>query len=321
MNIVKLRDILMPDDCSFSKFFNESLKGKYAYWVQMRYIFPLESMDYPTYIKYEQYDEIDFLKANILPHIDLYSEECCMYDFTQTYVDCDITQFVNTSKLNEYLILNEYSTDSDLDISKIRNFRSWLAKEILLLCTAPDNTYIHELTENQVHMLNYYKNDMYNDVVKQLSVFGIENAFTINESTGCNCCTSNISILNPLAVNSGCNALNIYIKNIHNLMVHTFEDVNFWLKFDKDFIVMFKKYIDNIIKAKLSITELNNHNNIYKICECNSYNNTNELLLINLSEALQYIIDEETAGHMNFIHDALYNWAEKLYDKMSWIIK
>ena len=62
MNIVKLRDIVMPDEFRLARFFNKNLKGKYAYWVQMRYIFPLESLDYRTYIAYEQLNAEDFLK-------------------------------------------------------------------------------------------------------------------------------------------------------------------------------------------------------------------------------------------------------------------
>ena len=54
MNIVKLNDILIPESFKLAEFFNSKLKGKYAYWVQMRYIFPLDSLDYKTYIKYEQ---------------------------------------------------------------------------------------------------------------------------------------------------------------------------------------------------------------------------------------------------------------------------
>ena len=55
MNIIKLKDILMPDFYPVANLFNTKLKGKYAYWVKMRYIFPLDSIDYDTYIKYERH--------------------------------------------------------------------------------------------------------------------------------------------------------------------------------------------------------------------------------------------------------------------------
>ena len=258
MNIVKLRDILMPSRCSFAEFFNSQLKGKYAYWIQMRYIFPLDSMDYMTYIQYEQYDDEDFTSPDVLPHIDLYSEECCMYSFSQKYIDCDETNLVNTLKLNEFKIANEYTTEADVDISKLRNFRSWLAGEILKLNTKIDGGYLSKLNDNQIHMLEYYKNDMYNDVVKQLSIFGLENAFTLTSTvTGCNCCNTNISGLYNINGIAGCNALDVYTKNLHTLMVQTFEDTSFWMELNKDFLVLFKKYIDNIIKVGFVINNSN----------------------------------------------------------------
>lgn len=317
MNIIKFKDIVLPVECRFSTLFNEKLKGKYAYWIQMRYIFPFESIDYKTYIQYEQLDHIDFLKPNMLPHIDLYDDECSMYDFAQTYIDIDATELANT--ISDYKTANEYVADFDIDVTKLRNFRSWLASEILAFNTAQDGSYLKNITEHQVHMFEYYKNNMYNDVVKQLSVFGTENAFTLTNKSDCSCCSSNVSGLYSLMNPYSCNALDTYTKNIHILMVQTFENIDFWLGFNKDFIAVFKKYIDNIVKTGLAITETNN--NISLICNCNNATDSANTILKNLSEALQYIINNEHKGHLNFIHDALYNWAEQLYDKMSWNIK
>lgn len=319
MNIIKLNDIVMPSHCSFATFFNEELKGKYAYWIQMRYIFPLDSLNYRSYIQYEQLDPADFNNDNILPHIDMYSEECCMLCFAEKYIDCETTEFANT--VQDFKTANEYVTDSDIDINKIRNFRTWLATEILKLNTSSEGEYLNGLTDNQIHMFEFYKNDMYNDVVKQLSVFGVENAFSLtsNAST-CGCCQTNIASLYNVTGTVGCNALDIYVKNLHNLMVQTFESVDFWLHFNKDFITVFKKYIDNIIKTGLIIAEPSK-GVLYALCNCNKSNNVYDSMLKNLSEALQYIIDDEVKGHLNFIHDALYNWAENLYDRMSWNIK
>lgn len=320
MNIIKLNDILMPDECRFSKLFNEQLKGKYAYWIQMRYIFPLESLDYKTYIEYEQLSNFHMMGANILPHIDMYDDECNMYSFTQTYVDHDATETANS--ISKYITSNGYVTDSDIDLEKIRKFRSWLASEILALSTGNDGEYLDFITNEQAHMLEYYKNNMYNEVIKQLNVFGFENAFTlldINKKT-CGCC-NNATNLYTLSNGMSCNALEIYKKNIHTLMVQTFENVDFWLQFNKGFIELFKKYIDNIIKAGL-IINIETSNVLYNVCKCSdsSINASNEMLQ-RLSQALQYMIDDEVKGHSNFIHDALYDWAEYLYDRMSWEIK
>lgn len=320
MNIVKLKDIVMPSEYRMSKLFNSKLKGKYAFWIQMRYIFPMDSLDYKTYIQYEQLDHIHFLGPDMLPHIDLYSEECCMYDFAQTYIDQDATELANA--ISDYRTANDYVADEDIDINKLRMFRTWLANEILLFNTGVDGNYLDNLTTSQIHMLEYYKQNMFNEVVKQLSIFGVENAFSLTTNNNSTCCCNNTAtnlytLTNPFI----CNAMDIYVRNIHNLMVQTFEEVSFWMQFNKDFIGVFKRYIDNIIKTGL-IINTQTKESIYVTCNChnNSINVSNEILK-NLSEALQYIINDEVNGHLNFIHDALYNWADQLYDYMYWEIK
>lgn len=318
MNIIKLKDIVMPSECRLSPFFNERLKGKYAYWVKMRFIFPLDSLDYKTYIRYEQLDQVYLLGPDILPNIDMYSDDCNMFNFTQDYIDHDATELANA--ISDFRTANDYVADADIDIDKLRRFRTWLAEEILKFNTGTDGELLNNLTANQLHMLDYYKNDMYNDVAKQLAVFGQEDMFTTTSGSSCGCC--NTGSIKLAGIYTGCNALDIYTSNIHKMMVQTFEDVNFWMQFNRDFIGVFKKYIDNIIKTGLVVTNSKDKQAIYVKCTCSTskVNAANELLK-NLSEALQYIIDDEVKGHINFIHDALYNWAEQLYDHMSWEIK
>ena len=319
MNIVKLKDILMPDTFKMAEFFNKNLKGKYAYWIKMRYIFPLDSLDYKSYIQYEQYDTERFSDPEILPHIDLYCEACCMMDFARLYIDVDVTESVNNTL--KYSIANNYATDMDIDLNTIRIFRTWLATELLKFNTDIDGNYINNYTENQIYMLEYYKNGMYNDVVKQLSIFGSKEFVISDSKVGCNCCNSNASSLYNLSNIESCNALSIYKTNIHNVMVNMFENVNFWKELNSDFLRLFKKYIDNILKAKLVIT--NNYVTIpYNDCNCNyeEKSTVNEGILRRLSFALEYIITGEIAGHVNYIHDALHDWAEYLYDNMYWEI-
>ena len=322
MNIVKLKDTLMPATSYMAEFFNNKLKGKYAYWVQMRYIFPLDSLDYKTYIKYEQLDAVHFLGPDMLPHIDLYSEDCCMMDFAQLYIDINATEEANN--IYEYSLTNSYVADADIDISMLKSFRKWLATELLTFNTNIDGGYIGKYTDNQVHMLEYYKNNMYNEVVKQLDIFG-SSTLSVNSASksSCGCCNSNISSLYNLSDVTVCDALSIYRKNVHDLMVSTFEDVEFWKQFNTDFISVFKRYIDNMLKTKMVIvTNTDNATIPYTDCNCNyeTNTNTNEGILRRLSFALEYIINKDFTGHMNYIHDALYDWAEYLYDNMYWEI-
>ena len=48
-----------------------------------------------------------------------------------------------------------------------------------------------------------------------------------------------------------CDTISIYKDNIHKLMVKTFESLNFWKQFDIDFLRVFKKYVDNILKNNM----------------------------------------------------------------------
>jgi hypothetical protein len=309
----------MPETSWMGEFFNQNLKGKYAYWVQMRYIFPLESLDYKTYIKFEQLDRVHFLGPDMLKHIDLYSDECCMYDFAQNYIDHSVTEEVNSIK--EYISANEYVADFDIDLVKIRQFRTWLADELLKFNTGFDGDYLNKYTPEQIHVLEYYKNDMYNDIIKYLSVFGNSETTLGLMTNGCGCCNSNISSLYNLNTIGLCDAQKIYIDNLHKAMVLMFEDVNFWKQFNIDFIKVFKKYIDNIIKTGMIIY---NTSDIIKFTDCNcssqKQHETNERMLRNLSESLEFIINDDINGHLNFISDSLHNWAEYLYDYMSWQI-
>lgn len=317
MNIVKLKDVLMPTEFRISEFFNTKLKGRYAYWVQMRYIFPLDSLDYKTYIKYEQMDTVLMMGPTILKHIDLYDEECNAADFINTYIDVTETERVNG--INEFALANEYVVDDDLDITKLRSFRSWLASELIFFNTSIDGEELGNYTPEQSHMLNYYKNGLYNDIVKHLSVFGRDVTTEWNIDKSCGCCNTAMDI-NSLKGVVTCDALDIYRKNIHSLMVATFKNTDFWLQFNKKFIALFKHYIDNIIKIGLVIN--NDDKVVVETCNCLTTDNySNEKILRNLSTALQYIHDDDIMGHKNFIQDALYNWAEYLYDFMSWEIK
>ena len=321
MNIVKLKDVLMPSEFAMADFFNSKLKGKYAYWIQMRYIFPLDSLNYCSYIDYEQMDFKDFTEDGV-KYIDLYSEEYCMIDFVNYFVDLCETEEVNN--VYKYIAANAYATDEDIDINTLRGFRTWLATELLNLNSGLYEDHLGKYSEEQIHMLEFYKNNMYNDVIKYLNMFGSKDVRIVNNTTknSCGCATTNINSIYNTGSISTCNARNIYVDNIHNLMVKTFEDPNFWIAINTNFIKVFKKRIDNIIKAGFTI-EIGSDKNPYIECSCSdsTINTNGTKILERLSTALGYIIDKSTMGHINFIHDALYDWAEYLYEKMIWEIR
>jgi hypothetical protein len=316
MNIVKLKDVIMPDEYTISEFFNKNLKGKYAYWVKMRYIFPLDSLDYETYIKYEQMSDIQLAGHGIHKHIDLYGEDCCMIQFAKKYIDATETEMAND--IHQFKTSNMYVADFDIDINDLRTFRTWLANELLLLNTGDNGNYLSLYTPDQIHMLEYYKNNMYDDVVKYLDRFGSSTLeFSTSNESGCNCCNNTINI--GLITTDNCNANDIYRKNITAFMVETFSDINFWKACNKSFLTLFKRYIDNIKTTGLTMSSVTN-TSFDTVCSCfyNENDSTFKKMLERLSISLQYIIDDNTSSHNNFIYDSFNDWAVNAYEKMYW---
>jgi hypothetical protein len=319
MNIVKLKDVIMPDEYTISEFFNKNLKGKYAYWVKMRYIFPLDSLDYETYIKYEQMSDIQLAGHGIHKHIDLYGEDCCMIQFAKKYIDATETEMAND--IHQFKTSNMYVADFDIDINDLRTFRTWLANELLLLNTGDNGNYLSLYTPDQIHMLEYYKNNMYDDVVKALSTFGGNNEsnITLEQLGQSTCgCSSDLSSLYNLSVNV-CDSMTIYRKNIYTHMVEMFSKIDFWSQFPSPFILEFKKYIDNIIKCNFKLTK-SQYISEYADCGCINNDEQADLIAIlkRLSQSLQYIADNNTIGNKNYINDSLRDWSSRLYELMEW---
>lgn len=317
MNIIKLKDILMPDFYPVATLFNTKLKGKYAYWVKMRYIFPLDSIDYDTYIKYEQMDNAAFAESSIEPHIDLYATyySQCMIEFVKDYIDATETDDINS--VYQYEVANAYTADYDIDVDDLKSFRSWLANELLKFNVDGNGNQTGEYSPETLHMLEYYKNNMYNDTVKYLNMFANPNIVSlINNKSTCGCCAS--TSINIIPAIDTCNPIDVYKNNIREFMINTFSDVTFWTSKNKSFLMLFKKYIDNILRIGFTLPKAS-ETSFNVDCQCAS-NNNNVLkkILENLSVALQYIIDETVAGHKNFIYDALYDWSKNAYEYMNW---
>lgn len=313
MNIIKLKDAIIPDKYSVSEIFNNHLKDRYAYWVQMRYIVPLHFMKHGEYVDCEQ----DEKKIKKFPHIDMYSMECCMLQFVENYVDSIETDKINS--ISEYIVKNEQIPDIDITINDLKKFRKWLAETLLNMSISMDDLNPDvKFTEEQSHVLEYYANDMYNDVIKYLTLFANEEAtLTDLASSNCDCCNNEVMFqTSPIYT---CNSLVIYRKNIYHKMVNMFSNIDFWTKWSDEFITLFKKYIDNIIKVNLKINNKPSYDLNYRDCVCNKENDDQNLnILKRLSIALGYILDKTYKSHKNYVYDALYDWSSMLYEYMQW---
>ena len=167
MNIIKLKDILMPDKYNMSEMYNMHLKGKYAYWIQMRYIVPFEFMGHEGYVACEEDITKLLMKADGTypkpygcPYIDMYDEDKCI----MRYIDLEATDIANN--ISKYRTANDQTTDFDITISELKLFRKKLATMILDY----NNIYINDsgslIDSVEESVLKYYMNDMYDEVVK-----------------------------------------------------------------------------------------------------------------------------------------------------------
>lgn len=314
MNIIKLKDIIKPND----ELFNSYLKGKYAYWVHMRYIVPFDFMKHEGYVECELDIKQLLLKEDGTlpkpfgaPYIDVYKEDMFPY--------IDMYETDRANSVIKYALLNGYTPDSNITIEELKKFRTWLATNLLLFDVNNDGEPLYN--ENDIHVLKYYKGGMYDDVVKALSTFGGNNEsnVTLEQLGQSTCgCSSDLSSLYNLSVNV-CDSMTIYRKNIYTHMVEMFSKIDFWSQFPSPFILEFKKYIDNIIKCNFKLTK---SQYISEYADCGCINNDEQAdmiaILKRLSQSLQYIADNNTIGNKNYINDSLRDWSSRLYELMEW---
>lgn len=330
MNIIKLKDTIMPGDSFDAYIFNKYLKGKYAYWVQMRYIVPMglymdKTFNIPVGMKHEGYVacEEDITKLLQKPDATFpkpYGSPCLdVYNYF-SYVDSKETDKVNSIK--EYKMQNNYAPDSDITIDEVKKFRTWLASTLLYMDQYEENNAqkYDSINEQETHILQYYSNNMYDNTIKILSEFGQTqtNMITITDKA-CGCCGSNnLSSLYNTELDV-CDPISIYRRNIYLKMIEMFSDINFWLRWAKIFISEFKHYISNIIKLDLPLT---GSEYVVKFNECGCVDDDAQknmvVVLQNLYKSLTYIENDDIVGHKNFIKDSLYNWSSLLYEKMQW---
>lgn len=315
MNIVKFQDIITD-----SEFFNEKLKGKYALAVNFLYVFPLglegltDNVSSIVALEYSQIHEMPIEELNFTIdtetfHLERGSDYVLFNEF-QEYVD-------NIGEIDKYIYLNEFATDSDITLDELKRFRTWLA-EIL----DANDLWIQDWAKDpdKVHsMLNYYKMEMYDDVVKTLTQFNsYVDLSSITKQSGCGC--GNQAIVWTADTIGVCDPLLIYRHNIYKYMIEIFSDITYWTG-QVEICTEMKKYIDGILKANLPLASVTLYNK-FADCTCMNLDNDEQTTMANilrrLSQSLGYIIEDKVSGNRNFISTAFLDWSTYLYEKMRW---
>lgn len=305
MNVVKLKDIIKPGD----DFFNKYLKGKYAWWVHMRYIIPFDRMGVHGYIACEENINDLYKPPYKTEYRDVYNEDMWQY------VDQKATDDANN--INIYKLNNSFATDDDITSDEVKQFRTWLATELLKFDQNNRGEQMNELyTSTQTMVLEYYKNNMYDDVIHRLNMVSHSSQYQNVTSSPCGCGSS--SDLTALYTTSVCDPIESYRSGIRKEMVDMFSNIDFWLQFTNKFLSLFKKYIDNIINMNLVLRKTDDPSNVFADCTCMQDTDNDLSLLQALSKSLQYIIENKVPGHKNYIADTLYKWSNLLYENMLW---
>ena len=314
MNIIKFKDVIRVNDFQF----NHYLKGKFAYFIRMRYAVPIECVTVQNYMDMEA--DLEVLYSSDIPYWDMQKGDMA------AYMDAPGTDEANDVSI--YIRHNKHVSDSDITEDEVRKFRSWLAQTLLELDTNCRGEQLYKLFDEQfTYMLQYYANGMYNEVIKRLSEIHKPPMPAVLDKCGslqpiipstCGCG----SVAQPMVPGTTCDPISSYRTFVHDVMVRYFGQVYFWSQMPRGLLYDFKHYIDNIVCMNLPLTDAVETD---KYIECGKMSETNQHLsmnkLMNLSKALEYMIDDEISGHRNFINDSLTVWATELYEKMQWTKK
>ena len=233
-----------------------------------------------------------------------------LYSSVLNLVDQSTTSRINSVEL--YKNLNKFVSDDEITLDELKNFRNWMAENLLEIRT--------NLLSGELEMLSYYKDDMFDQVIRSLSLFTTNTQPTVTyvNQKSCNCMTSNTK--SNMTITNQCDTVSEYRRGIYNRMVELFSDYTYWNDLG-GFIAEFKRYIDGIISYNLPLYT-SQYVNVFDDCTCASQTDALQQRGINamknLSQSLQYIIDNDVAGHKNFINTSLNVFASEYYEMMKW---
>lgn len=312
MNIVKHKDIYLKPEmwtggvCPYTQedmdWYNENLKGKYAYALNWKWVVPFGQMTLSEFVSYSALDTPG-------------NKEYCDISKYESFIDQEATD--RTNSISKYVALNKFSSDTDITLDEIKNFRTWLASTIKAIKDEAD------MVNGEKIMLEYYAGGMYDQTVNSLSIFSsVSPQMSVVTAQSCGCASGSA---NQLLGTTGavCDPLSIYRKGIYDLMVSLWSKHDYWIDLEsEDFLIEFKRYIDGVVSYNLPLF-ITDWTTVFADCTCanssDALQNAGILAMRNLSQALQYMIDGEITSHKNFIDNALRVFASQYYERMQWI--
>lgn len=311
MNIIKFKDIVAENPLwKDATFYNEKLRGKYAYYIHWTYVVALDDVTIEDVVGYEV--DINSLLISSVRFINLHEGETGHWLYPD-YIDLEETDRINS--VDNLLSYNNYVPDDDITLEELKKFRTWLATSLLDLKEWDDNT---------THLLNYYKGGMTDDTIKWLTEFGVIKGVSINtiSSTPCGCgSSSNLSSLYNENLVAGCDPISIYRSSIKLAMVELFSNISTWSDLAPAFLQSIENYLKGIIKSNLPLVSSTNVLDIYS-CKClgdiNYGQKQAQAILEDTIEAFSLIRNDDVKSNKNKIVTALNAWSSNLYEIMEW---
>ena len=321
MYTIKIKDIILESSKQIDvEKFNNNFKGRYVYLIN-EYLVPMENISYSIdelgtlecfwYAHDMRGEDLPESQAKLIETIK--TEGIKLTDMLPTALDETETFNINNNLDIKYKTLNKF-IPSGVTADDLKKFRTWLATTLLTFETIKD--------ADTIHVLKYYADGMYNDVVEALNTFGKSSDIpSVLSGSTCSCNSQAASILAQFQNISICDPLAIYRKNIYLKMIEIFSNVDFWMDLDKEFLEMFKLYIDGIIRADFVLVQ-DVYASDFNDCTCqingDTTQQTNLQILTRLSNSLAYMISQDTSGHRLYINSALTDWSTYLYENMEW---
>lgn len=314
MAIIKFKDKIHTNDEGF----NISLKNKYAYWIQFKYVIPFSEITTEKYIELER-DGICIDKMEAYKKGDLRALPFNLWFFDELteYIDFKETEkFQNFDKLEKY---NKSigSIAPNLTTDKIKDTRTFLLDTFINILKNADSTVLDGYTYKNkaiiLRALEYFKNGgldkEFSKILNDIDTI-LNNNFNNpgnpgssqgNDPGSCGC-LGNSNQINPSLQGGFFNAYNItgstLVNNYHTGMMVILNDFlknpDFWiLNLDTSDYIELNEYLEGIIKLGLDIP---------------AYTATFKTDVNNMIQSLTYIIDQDLIGHKNFIRDSIYKF-------------
>lgn len=299
MNIVKFLDTIKEGDTLF----NEKYKGKYCYYINCLYCIPFDDMSTSAYVTVSKgQSSWETIKTG-------YPNAIKIADY-ETLVDGTATQ--NANSIVKFIEANRFTTDSDITIDELRRFRTWVAEKLA--------NFKADETNEIKWMVNYYVKEMTDDTVEHLQQFSnVAVTTTTTTKSKCNCGCGTSASTGILSV---CDTVDIYKKGVRETMIKWFSTIDFWMDDNmQSFLLMMKKYVENIIAVGFRLTKSTEDKTIYT-CACLNDDDAMQKQMVrileNLITSLTYMTTNNVDRNRNFITESLGAWSSQLYETMRW---